>query len=56
MKKRASKGRPKKAAAVKVAVMSIGITPKRRKKIKQCAKQWGVSVSEAIGMLIDEVH
>jgi hypothetical protein len=33
--------------------MSIGITPKRRKKIKARAKRQGVSVSEAIGRLID---
>lgn len=53
MKKKASKGRPKLAASIKVAVMSIGITPKRRQKIKKRARRLGVSVSEAIGLLID---
>ena len=53
MKKKASKGRPKVSAAIKVEVMSIGINPKRRKKIKRLAKRQGVSVSEAIGRLID---
>ena len=56
MKKKASKGRPKVAAAIKVEVMSIGITPKRRKKIKDRAKRQGVSVSEAIGRLIDDAE
>lgn len=56
MKKRASKGRPKVAASNKVEVMSIGITPKRRKKILKRAKSLGLSVSEAIGRLIDEAE
>ena len=54
MKKKASKGRPRVAAAIKVEVMSIGVTPKRRKKIKARAKRLGLSVSEAIGRLIDD--
>ena len=33
--------------------MSLWITPKRRKKIKARAKRQGLSVSEAIGRLID---
>ena len=53
MKKKASKGRPKVAASIKVEVMSIGITPKRRKKISKRARRLGLSVSEAIGRLID---
>lgn len=53
MKKKASKGRPKVAASIKVEVMSIGINQKRRKKIKARAKRFGLSVSEAIGRLID---
>lgn len=53
MKKKASKGRPKVAASIKVEVMSIGITPKRRKKISNRASRLGLSVSEAIGRLID---
>ena len=56
MKKKAFKGRPKVAAAIKVQVMSIGITPKRRKKIKARGKRMGLSVSEAIGRLIDEAE
>jgi hypothetical protein len=55
MKKKASKGRPKVAAAIRVEVMSIGVTPKRRKKIKARAKRLGLSVSEAIGQMIDSI-
>jgi hypothetical protein len=55
MKKKASKGRPKVAASIKVEVMSIGVTPKREKKIKTRAKRLGLSVSEAIGRLIDSI-
>lgn len=56
MKKKASKGRPKVAASIKVEVMSIGITLKRRKKIIKRAKSLGLSVSEAIGRLIDQAE
>jgi len=56
MKKKASKGRPKKPSSVKVGVTSVGLNPQRRRKIKKRAKRLGVSVSEAIGRLIDEAE
>lgn len=56
MKKKASKGRPKVAASIKVEVMSIGINQKRRRKIKKRASRLGLSVSEAIGRLIDDAE
>jgi hypothetical protein len=54
MKKKASKGRPKHPPGMRAKVMSLWISPKREKKIKARAKRQGVSVSEAIGRLIDE--
>jgi hypothetical protein len=56
MKKKASKGRPKHPAGMRAKVMSLWISPKREKKIKARAKRQGVSVSEAIGRLIDEAE
>ena len=56
MKKKASKGRPKHPAGMRAKVMSLWISPKREKKIKARAKQQGLSVSEAIGRLIDEAE
>jgi len=56
MKKKASKGRPKHPAGMRAKVMSLWINPKRRKKIKRLAKRQGVSVSEAIGLLIDDAE
>jgi hypothetical protein len=56
MKKKASKGRPKHPAGMRAKVMSLWITPKRRKKIKRIAKRQGLSVSEAIGRLIDDAE
>jgi len=53
MKKKASKGRPKHPAGMRAKVMSLWISPKRERKIKASAKRQGVSVSEAIGLLID---
>ena len=54
MKKKASKDRPKHPAGMRARVMSLWISPKREKKIKARAKRQGVSVSEAIGRLIDD--
>jgi cytidylate kinase len=54
MKKKASKGRPKHPSGMRAKVMSLWINPKREKKVKRIAKRKGVSVSEAIGLLIDE--
>jgi hypothetical protein len=56
MKKKASKGRPKHPAGMRAKVMSLWISPKREKKIKARAKRQGISVSEAIGRLIDEAE
>lgn len=56
MKKKASKGRPKKAASIRTTILAIAITPQRRKKITKRAKRLGLSVSEAIGRLIDEAE
>jgi hypothetical protein len=56
MKKKASKGRPKHPAGMRAKVMSLWISPQREKKIKARAKRQGVSVSEAIGLLIDEAE
>jgi hypothetical protein len=56
MKKKASKGRPKHPAGMLAKVMSLWISPKREKKIKARAKRQGLSVSEAIGRLIDEAE
>jgi hypothetical protein len=56
MKKKASKGRPKHPAGMRSKVMSLWISPRREKKIKARAKRQGVSVSEAIGRLIDEAE
>jgi hypothetical protein len=53
MKKKASKGRPKHPAGMRAKVMSLWISPKREKKIKARAKRQALSVSEAIGRLID---
>lgn len=56
MKKKASKGRPKHPAGMRAKVMSLWMSPKRRKKIKARAKRLGLSVSEAIGRLIDDAE
>jgi hypothetical protein len=56
MKKKASKGRPKHPAGMRAKVMSLWISPKREEKIKARAKRQGVSVSEAIGRLIDDAE
>jgi hypothetical protein len=56
MKKKASKGRPKHPAGMRAKVMSLWISPKREKRIKARAKRQGLSVSEAIGRLIDEAE
>jgi hypothetical protein len=56
MKKKALKGRPKHPAGMRAKVMSLWISPKREKKIKARAKRQGVSVSEAIGRLIDDAE
>ena len=56
MKKKASKGRPKHPAGMRAKVMSLWISPQRQKKIKKRAKSLGLSVSEAIGRLIDEAE
>jgi cytidylate kinase len=56
MKKKASKGRPKHPAGMRAKVMSLWISLKREKKIKRIAKRNGISVSEAIGRLIDAVN
>ena len=56
MKKKASKGRPKHPAKMRAKVMSLWVSPKREKKIKARAKRQGVSVSEAIGRLIDDAE
>ena len=54
MKKKASKGRPKHPAGMRAKVMSLWMSPQREKKIKARAKRLGLSVSEAIGRLIDD--
>ncbi len=56
MKKKAAKGRPKKAASIRTSVLAISITPDRRKRILKIAKRRKLSVSEAIGRLIDEAE
>jgi hypothetical protein len=56
MKKKASKGRPKHPAGMRAKVMSLWISPQRERKIKARAKWQGLSVSEAIGRLIDEAE
>ena len=56
MKKKAAKGRPQKAASIRTSIMAISITPERRKRIKKIAKRRKLSVSEAIGRLIDDAE
>ncbi len=47
-------GRPKKAASIRTSVLAISITPDRRKRILKIAKRRKLSVSEAIGRLIEQ--
>jgi DNA-binding transcriptional regulator LsrR (DeoR family) len=54
MKKKAHKGRPKKAAKMKRIVKPISLYAGQQKKLTAIAKRLGMSESEVVRMLIDE--
>jgi DNA-binding transcriptional regulator LsrR (DeoR family) len=53
MKKRAHKGRPKKAAKMKRIVKPISLYAGQQKKLTALAKRLGMSESEVVRMLIE---
>jgi macrodomain Ter protein organizer (MatP/YcbG family) len=54
MKKKAHKGRPKKAAKMKRIVKPISLYAGQQKKLTAIAKRLGMTESEVVRMLIDE--
>jgi hypothetical protein len=56
MKKRAHKGRPKKAAKMKRVVKPVSLYSSHIKKLASLAKAWDVSESEVIRRLIERVE
>jgi hypothetical protein len=56
MKKRAHKGRPKKAAKMKRVVKPFSLYGEHIKKLASLAKAWDVSESEVIRRLIERVE
>jgi len=53
MKKKAHKGRPKKAVKMKRIVVAISLYAEHQKRLKAIAKKLGMSESEAVRMLIE---
>jgi DNA-binding transcriptional regulator LsrR (DeoR family) len=56
MKKKAHKGRPKKAAKMKRIVVAVSLYSAEKKKLTAIAKRLGLSESEVVRMLIDECN